>query len=299
LRKVIVAENLRKSYDQVVAVDGISFRIEQGETFGLLGPNGAGKTTTINMLLGVLKPDRGTVQIDGALDPTRPELRRKLGSAPQAIALYGDLTGEENLRLFGQLYGLSGAFLKERVNWALAFAGLTDRRRSLVATYSGGMQRRLNMVCALLHNPPVILFDEPTVGVDPQSRMLIFDSIEKLKKEGRTILYTTHYIEEAQRLCDRVAIIDHGKILDLDTVDNLIRKHSGPSSLQIELDSPPTAPAPLPCELNGAVLTVKTTEPVQALAELFRHYPNIVRATIDRADLESVFLNLTGRRLRD
>ncbi|HEX7078270.1 MAG TPA: ABC transporter ATP-binding protein [Candidatus Eisenbacteria bacterium] len=195
----IQVNDLRKSYGDLVAVDGVSFAVEAGETFGLLGPNGAGKSTTIGMIVGSLRPDTGTVTVDGEADPTRPAIRRKIGVTPQSLALYAELTAEENLAFFGRLYGLSGDRLKHRVEWALAFAGLTDRRRDRVAAFSGGMQRRLNLVCGLLHEPPVILLDEPSVGVDPQSRNLLFENIEALKREGRTILYTTHYMEEAER----------------------------------------------------------------------------------------------------
>ena len=233
----IAVHDLRKAYGQITAVDGISFEVPRGETFGLLGPNGAGKTTTIHMIVGALHPDAGSVVVDGEPDPTRPAARLKIGTAPQSLALYGDLTGEENLAFFGTLYGLSGPRLRERVAWALEFSGLESRRRQRAATYSGGMQRRLNLVCGLLHDPPVILLDEPTVGVDPQSRNQIFESIEALRKEGRTILYTTHYMEEAERLCDRVAIMDRGRILALDTVDALREKYGGEPVTRVERGS--------------------------------------------------------------
>lgn len=167
---MIKISNLRKCYDDLVAVDSISFELKPSETFGLLGPNGAGKTTTLNMIVGVLEPDEGTVDIDGDGSPTRPEVRRRIGNAPQSLSLYAELTGEENLRFFGRLYRLSGRRLMERVDWALDLAGLSSRRTDRVGTYSGGMQRRLNIACALIHDPPVLLLDEPTVGVDPQSR---------------------------------------------------------------------------------------------------------------------------------
>ncbi len=224
-------------YGDITAVDGISFEVARGETFGLLGPNGAGKTTTINMIVGALHPDSGSVVVDGELDPTRPSARLKIGTAPQSLALYGDLTAEENLTFFGTLYGLGGARLRGRVEWALEFSGLAARRRHRVGTYSGGMQRRLNLVCGLLHDPPVILLDEPTVGVDPQSRNLIFESIEALRKQGRTILYTTHYMEEAERLCDRVAIMDRGKILALDRVEALLLRYGGEPVTKVERGS--------------------------------------------------------------
>jgi len=228
----IDVQGLRKAYGALVAVDGISFQVERGECFGLLGPNGAGKATTIHCVVGALRSDAGTIRVDGESDPTRPAVRLKIGVAPQPIALYDELTAQENLEFFGKLYGLGGDRLKERVEMALEFSGLTSRRKDRVATYSGGMQRRLNLVCGILHDPPVILLDEPTVGVDPQSRNLIFENIEALKRLGRTIVYTTHYMEEAQRLCDRVAIVDQGKILALDTVESLLRRHGGHPDLE-------------------------------------------------------------------
>jgi len=296
---MIEVTEIRKSYDRITAVDGISFKINKGETFGLLGPNGAGKTTIINMLVGILKPDAGTVNINGFDDPTKSEVRRQLGNAPQSLAIYAELSAEENLTYFAKLYNLSGAKLKERVDWALEFGGLTERRKSRVKTFSGGMKRRLNMACALVHEPPVILFDEPTVGVDPQSRLMIYGSIEKLKAEGRTIIYTTHYMEEAQRLCDRVAIIDHGKILALDTVDGLIEQYGGQSVIKATFEKTPPDTTDLPGTVDGDRLRIDTDQPMEQLAQLIQSGHKFSKVQIDRADLEAVFLNLTGRRLRD
>ncbi len=296
---MIELRNLRKSYNGTVAVDGISFSIEKGETFGLLGPNGAGKTTTVNMLVGVLKPDSGTVVIDGTGNPTDPQVRMQLGNSPQSLSIYEDLSAEENLRFFGKLYGLRGRKLKDRVEWTIEYSGLQDRRKSLTKTFSGGMKRRLNLACALIHEPRILLLDEPTVGVDPQSRNLIFESIETLKKEGKTIIYTTHYMEEAERLCDRIAIMDFGKILDIDTVDNLIEKHGGLSVITAELKSIPDDLSTLPGKLDGTTLRIETDRPMEMFAELNGSGLQFMSAKIDRADLETVFLNLTGRRLRD
>ena len=296
---MIQITDLRRSYGQLTAVDGISFAIAKGETFGLLGPNGAGKTTTINIILGALKPDSGSVRIDGAADPTRPEVRRMLGAAPQSLAMYEDLTAYENLAFFGRLYGLGGKHLVERISWALEFAGLTSRRKDRVKTYSGGMQRRLNLVAGIMHDPPVILMDEPTAGIDPQSRKQIYDSIESLKRMGRTILYTTHYMEEAQRLCDRVAIIDYGKILALDTVDALIRQHGGNPTLEIAFASTPANPGRLPGKLENNRLRISTDKPLELLAKVSEVSTDFSHVAIERADLETVFLNLTGRTLRD
>lgn len=223
---MLTLENVRKSYRKgatsVTAVDGLSLAVTRGEVLGLLGPNGAGKSTTVNLAVGLLAPDTGTVRIDGTGLPTDPEVRRRIGVAPQSLALYDLLSGEENIRFIAELYGLSGRRLRERVQWALEFVGLIDRRRSRVDTYSGGMKRRLNLAAALVHDPDLILLDEPTVGVDPQSRNQIFDNILELKRLGRTIIYTTHYMEEAERLCDRVAVIDHGTLLAIGSVQQLL-----------------------------------------------------------------------------
>jgi len=296
---MIQVDHLHKKYGDVTAVEDISFTLQPGETFGLLGPNGAGKTTTINMLVGVLAPDGGKVSIDGEADPTRRSVRRKIGNAPQALALYDDLTAEENLAFFARLYGQSGRDLADRVDRSLELAGLDERRRDMVKTFSGGMKRRLNLACAVIHDPPILLLDEPTVGVDPQSRNLIFEKIEALKSRGRTIIYTTHYMEEAQRLCDRVAIIDRGKVLALDTVPRLIEQHGGHSVIEAELERLPKDLSTLPGRLEGSSLRIETDHPLEDVARLTKNGLQFLRLEIHRADLEAVFLNLTGRRLRD
>jgi ABC-2 type transport system ATP-binding protein len=295
------AEGLRKSYGSTMAVDGVSLEIPAGRIFGLLGPNGAGKSTTIGMLSGLLLPDAGRVEIAGG-DPALAENRRRLGVAPQALAIYPELTAEENLRFFGELYGLSGSRLRERVAWALDLAGLTERRRERVDKYSGGMQRRLNLASALVHEPEVVFLDEPTVGVDPQSRNAIFEQIEALRASAKTVLYTTHYMEEAQRLCDFVAIVDHGKILAQGTVDELIAAHGGKSLLRVELVERPggdAEPTGLGGDLDGTSLRIDTDRPHEAIARVFASGVRVERLQLEPADLESVFLNLTGRRLRD
>ena len=276
--------NVRKAFGAIVAVDGLSLSIQQGEVFGLLGPNGAGKTTTVNMAVGLLKPDQGAIELDGTGSPDQPNVRAKIGVATQALALYDDLTGEENLSFFGKLQGLSGRRLAERVGWALEFVTLSDRRRDRVKTYSGGMKRRLNLAVAVIHDPPLLLLDEPTVGVDPQSRNAIFENILALRAQGRTVVYTTHYMEEAQRLCDRVGIIDHGRLLALDTVDRLISAHGGRSILIAERG-------------NGEI-RVDTDDPLVELLRLQKEGP-LQRFRVERPDLERVFLHLTGRELRD
>jgi ABC-2 type transport system ATP-binding protein len=302
---MIKVENLKKRYGGIVALDDVSFEVKKGETFGLLGPNGAGKTTTINILCGLARLDQGTVSLDGKTDPTLPEVRLALGVVPQTLALYEELSAQENLRFFGRIYGLSGRKLKERIRNCLEIAGLSQRSKERISKYSGGMKRRLNMVCSLLHEPPILLLDEPTVGVDPQSRNLIFDTIEEWKKQGRTIIYTTHYMEEAERLCDRVAILDHGKILDLDSVANLIDRHGGPSHIEAEFEEKLDIEKIKPfvddrdIQIKENVIRFKTSQPMESLAKLNRSGFRFRTLKVQTANLEDVFLNLTGRRLRD
>jgi ABC-2 type transport system ATP-binding protein len=296
---MIQVTGLRKAYGTVVAVDGVSFDIHEGETFGLLGPNGAGKTTTIHLLTGALRPDAGTITVNGTADPTQLEVRRQVGIAPQALALYDELTAEENLAFLGRLYGLSGTRLRERVAWGLEFAGLAERRAHRIKTYSGGMKRRLNLACALVHDPAVVFLDEPTAGVDPQSRNHIFGDIEALAREGRTILYTTHYMEEAQRLCDRVAIMDHGRVLALDSVEGLISRHGGAAAVEAELEAPPPEGLGLPGKRDGLVLRFESDRPFDEAARLVAAGVKFATFRVERPNLEFVFLSLTGRRLRD
>jgi ABC-2 type transport system ATP-binding protein len=277
-------QDVRKAFGSVVAVDGLSLEIQRGEVFGLLGPNGAGKTTTINIALGQLSPDTGTVTLDGAGSPADPRARRQIGVAPQSLALYEALTAEENLRFFGKLYGLFGMALSRRVAELLDLVGLQDRCRDRVKTYSGGMKRRLNLAVALVHDPALLLLDEPTVGVDPQSRNAIFDLVAKLHAEGRTIVYTTHYMEEAQRLCDRAGIIDHGRLLALDTVDGLLQRHGGKSVVV--------------AEGSEGEIRLDTDDPVAELAR-WQSQGRLRSFRVERPNLESVFLRLTGRTLRD
>jgi ABC-2 type transport system ATP-binding protein len=281
---MLAIHNVRKRFGAIVAVDGLTLAVERGEVLGLLGPNGAGKSTTVHLAVGLLDPDEGRVCIDGADGPSVPAVRRTLGVAPQALALYDLLTGEENLRFFGQVYGLRGKALEGRVRACLDFAGLTERGRDRVDGYSGGMKRRLNLAAALVHEPGLILLDEPTVGVDPQSRNQIFEAIAALRRDGRAIIYTTHYMEEAERLCDRVAVIDHGRLLAIGTVSQLLAEHGGPATLVVRT--------------SAGERRVQASDP---LAELNRIAASETIETfhLERATLEQVFLRLTGRSLRD
>jgi ABC-2 type transport system ATP-binding protein len=280
---MLTFENVRKAYGTLVAVDELSLAVAHGEVLGLLGPNGAGKSTSVSLAVGLLSPDRGRVAIDGA-DPRSPAVRHKLGVAPQTLALYDLLSASENLRFFATMYGLSGGRLTDRVAWALDFVGLADRAQDRVASYSGGMKRRLNLAAALVHDPELILLDEPTVGVDPQSRNQIFENILALKRLGRTVIYTTHYIEEAERLCDRIAVIDRGRLLASGAVTDLVARYGGKPTLVVQ-----TAHG----EHRRA-----TSDPLRELNLLAASGP--VRSFhMERATLEQVFLRLTGRSLRD
>jgi ABC-2 type transport system ATP-binding protein len=281
---MLTLANLRKSFGSIVAVNDLSLSVRRGEIFGLLGPNGAGKSTTVSLAVGLLTPDAGLVQIDGLGNPVEPGVRQRIGVATQALALYDLLSANENLHFFGEVYGLSGGALDKRVAWCLDFVGLSDRKDDRVGTYSGGMKRRLNLAAALVHDPDLLLLDEPTVGVDPQSRNKIFENIEALHREGRTIIYTTHYMEEAERLCDRVAIVDHGKLLAIGSVTELLAAHGGRPTLVVQT--------------NGDARRLQTTDP---LAELNRIAAStkIDSFHLERPTLEQVFLHLTGRSLRD
>ncbi|MFT3882653.1 MAG: ABC transporter ATP-binding protein [Gemmatales bacterium] len=305
---MLQATDLKKSFGTRAAVAGVSFDVPHGETFGLLGPNGAGKTTTIHMLAGILRPDAGTISIDGQLDPTRSAVRERLGVAPQSLSLYEELSAEDNLAFFGRCYPMSAQRLKERVVWALEFAGLSDRRLDKVKTFSGGMKRRLNLVCSLIHDPPVVFLDEPTVGVDPQSRNHLLENIETLARQGRTILYTTHYMEEAERLCTRVAIIEQGKILALDTVAGLIDKYGGQAVVEAEIasgtsDSWRTVLDKVlgngQYQLDANRLRFHADQPLPQANRVADAGLRLDTVRIHRPDLEAVFLKLTGRRLCD
>lgn len=284
--------DLRKSFGSITAVDGVSLHVPRGEVFGLLGPNGAGKSTTISIAVGLLAADSGTIDINSHGPPTSHNVRRHVGVATQALAIYDQLTGLENLRFFGRLYGLSGSTLRERVERVLDLVGLLPRANDIASTYSGGMKRRLNLAAAMIHDPPLLLLDEPTAGVDPQSRNNILDTVRELAKQGRTIIYTTHYMEEAQRLCDRVGIIDKGRLLCVGTVDDLVRTHGGKSLVRVTRGEHEDA-----IETEDPLRTIESAIAAGRGGEPGSHAITGIR--IDRPDLESVFLALTGRRLRD
>jgi ABC-2 type transport system ATP-binding protein len=301
-------QSLTRRFGALTALDGVTLDIPAGEFFGLLGPNGAGKSTLMSLIAGLRAPDAGTIALAGRpFAATDAAARRALGLVPQHVALYPDLTAEQNLRLFGELYGLHGPELRTRIDEALVAVQLADRRRELVKRFSGGMQRRLNLVAALLHRPRLLLCDEPTVGVDPQSRNAIFEYLERLNREGLTIIYSTHYMEEATRLCSRIGIIDHGKILALGTLDELLLRL--PFEEEIRFPATP-ATADLPARLAGLgeLATVDGQHrfrpgPRCRLSQFFALAEELALParvfTSQRPTLEAVFLHLTGRGLRE
>jgi ABC-2 type transport system ATP-binding protein len=310
---MLEATALRKMYGSTVAVDDVSLSAEAGQTVGLLGPNGAGKTTTVSMIAGLVRPDAGEVRIQGRpLGGDTDPLKLKLGLVPQDLALYDELSAIDNLMLFASLYNLSGGQARKAIDEAMQLVGLADRLKDRVKTYSGGMKRRLNLAAALLHDPQILLLDEPTVGVDPQSRNAIFENLETLKQRGKTLVYTTHYMEEAERLCDRIIIIDHGKVIANDTLHGLYRLLPASNVLVIELDDGVEG-APLDdlrslggvrsAERNGSTLRVGVgdlaTHTPRVLQWLVEHACPYRHVASERADLETVFLTLTGRSLRD
>lgn len=284
VESMIRIDDARHRYGATVALDGVSFEVRAGEVFGLLGPNGAGKSTTMALLSGLLTPDAGSVRIDGA-DPVLPGTRAGIGLAPQSLALYETLTGRENLEFCGRMHALAPPTLRERVDAALAFVALDDRQHDRAGNYSGGMKRRLNLACALVHSPQLVLLDEPTAGVDPQSRNALFDNVLALRDEGRTVVYTTHYMEEVERLCDRVAIIDHGRVLAIDTVPALIATHGG-------------APMLVARTRDGRELREEASDPLARLNAIAQQ-TDIEDFRVEHPRLEQVFLHLTGRQLRD
>ena len=307
---------LRKSYGDIVAVDGVSLNAGKGETIGLLGPNGAGKTTTVSMIAGLVRPDSGTVLIDGRpLQGDTDPAKRAIGLVPQDIGLFDEISARENLHLFGALYGMDRANRRRAIDAALDLVGLAERAKDKVAGFSGGMMRRLNLAAALLHDPQLLLLDEPTVGVDPQSRNAIFDNLETLKKRGKTLLYTTHYMEEAERLCDRVAIMDHGRVLALGTPQQLIASIGGEHIVEFAIaasDSRSSLPdIPQLTAIPGvqshrsdaglhqlSVRELHTAVP-RIFAELNRQGLHLSEFRTHSATLEDVFVGLTGRNLRD
>jgi ABC-2 type transport system ATP-binding protein len=335
-RDLVRVSGLVKRFGEHAAVDDVTFEIREGEVFGLLGPNGAGKTTTISMISCLIAPSSGTVTVGGlsvATDSTK--VKSALGVIPQEIALYPTLTALENLRFWGRMYGLSGALLEQRVAEALETAGLADRAKERVETYSGGMKRRINIAAGIMHHPRLLIMDEPTVGIDPQSRNHILETVKGLNERGMTVLYTSHYMEEVEFLCDRVGIIDHGRLIALGTIDELrrlvgdenvisVRVADVPEGVMAALRAVPnvdsvtsSVPEPEPDAAEGSAAAEPSAAPdergalIQVLSRdsgaviadvvsvLGRSGARVLSVDVREPNLESVFLHLTGKSLRD
>lgn len=314
MASILEVRNLVKQYGDFTAVKGISFDIKEGEIFSLLGPNGAGKTTTISMLSTLYTPTSGDAMIDGHSITKDPmAVKQVIGVVPQEIALYEDLTAHENLVFWGQMYGLSGKPLNNRVAEVLEQIGLTDKARNRVKTYSGGMKRRVNIGVGLLHKPRLLFMDEPTVGIDPQSRRSILDTVKALNKQGMTLLYTTHYMEEAQELSDRVGIIDHGELIAIGTQKELTQQVGETETLILHVGENDDSEA-LAKSLDGVKDILKASASDHEIAVTAREAEDVLAAVVTKANergirirsidirepnLEAVFLHLTGRALRD
>ncbi|MCB8981709.1 MAG: ABC transporter ATP-binding protein [Ardenticatenaceae bacterium] len=315
---MVEVKDLRKQYNPpegVTAVQGVSFAIRQGEIFSLLGPNGAGKSTTISMLSCLLTPTSGDAIIDGhSITNDAKAVKQVIGVVPQEIALYDTISARENLMFWGKMYGLSGEKLKERVAEVLKIAGLTDRAEEKVATFSGGMKRRINIAVGLLHNPKVLYMDEPTVGIDPQSRRRILDTVKELNDQGLTVLYTTHYMEEAEELSDRIGIIDHGQLIAVGTQDELTDMVGQYDTVRLDVGETTEVNGTLVSDIaalagvhqvhgEGEQVIVQAEDANVVLPRLLQtvaeHGRSIRRMEIQEPNLEAVFLHLTGRALRD
>jgi ABC-2 type transport system ATP-binding protein len=309
---VLTADHLTRRFADRVAVDDVSFRVAGGETYGLLGPNGAGKTTTIRMVCGLLRPDGGAVVVAGRpVGTTSVAAKALIGYVPQDIALYPDLTASENLRFFGRLYRLRGRDLDRRVGKVLELVGLTERARDRVESFSGGMKRRLNIGAALLHEPSLLVLDEPTVGVDPQSRHAVLASVHDLGTAGMAVLYTTHYMEEAERICDRVGIIDHGRLIAEGTRRELVARLGRHDRITLSATGALSALAAACRDIPGVSRADVSDSQVQLVADEGRRLlPAVLDAAertgtpvrsveVTEPDLEAVFLHLTGTALRE
>ncbi len=308
----IEVRNLQKSFGDLKAVQEVDFSVQQGEIFSLLGPNGAGKSTTISILCGLLLPTAGEAFISGHSIRTDPEAAKaSLGVVPQDIALYPDLSARENLVFWGKMYGLRGAQLRQRVDEVLKVIGLQDRQKDLVGKFSGGMKRRVNIGAALLHMPQVVIMDEPTVGIDPQSRRHILDNVKELNRQGMTVLYTTHYMEEAAELSDHIAIMDQGKLIAYGTHDELIKLVNGQTRIDISLnvegqhvlETWKAVEGVNGIDSTNGSVAVLVSDSNAVLPRLFdaagRLGARITSVDIQEPNLEAVFLHLTGKALRD
>ncbi len=315
MASLLEVDNLVKKYGDLTAVDRLSFDVEPGEAFGLLGPNGAGKSTTMMMICGLLAADSGEIRLEGRrLDRTRPESRQRMGVVPQDLALYPDLTARENLMFFASLYHLSGSQLRKKVDEALERVGLTARADDFAETFSGGMKRRLNFAAAVMHDPVLLILDEPTVGVDPQSRAHLIECIRSLQRSGTAIIYASHYMEEVQIVCTRAAIVDHGRLLACDTISQLLKQIPFEVELRLGQSKVPQGmslgtSARVEQDGDEAVVrfsmqdqsceTALNRDVTNILTTLERHSVSVRSIRTHEPNLERLFLKLTGQRLRD
>jgi len=308
--KPLEVKNVVKSYEKTLALSDVSFFMNEGEIYGLLGPNGAGKSTMISIISGLITKDAGEVFVDGHnLDKEMRKVKSLLGVVPQDLAIYPDLSGRANVSFFGSLYGLSGAELKRSVDEVLEFVGLTDRAKDLAKTYSGGMKRRLNMACGMVHRPKLLILDEPTVGIDPQSRNHILDALVRLNEEGTNILYTTHYMEEAQSICKRISILGQGQMIAQGTLSDLRGLLNEKRNIELSVSSPvsrgliESIEGVYEVSFSNGTVHVKgsdSTELIKHLIDtLHRENIDIRDMRIEEVNLEDIFLGLTGRKLRD
>jgi ABC-2 type transport system ATP-binding protein len=311
---MLVVSDIKKSFDQKEVVRGVSFEVKKGESFGLLGPNGAGKSTTISMICGLLSYDAGDVTVDGMSVKKRPlDIKKKIGIVPQEIALYPTMTAKENLMFWGKMYGLSGKQAKKRADEVLEYVGLKDRAKDKIETFSGGMKRRINIGASLMHEPELLIMDEPTVGIDPQSRNHILETVKQLNQNGMTVIYTSHYMEEVDYLCDRIGIVDQGKMIALGTKKDLVNRLAGGTIIQLSV-------AALDDDFITSLKIIPNVEKVvsdkenHSLEIFVRHYQEafgsimacaldhhvqVLTFEVQEPNLESLFLSLTGRTLRD
>ena len=310
---IVKMEQVTKKFGDVTAVDKVSLEIEEGEIFGLLGPNGAGKSTAINMITGLLTIDRGSISIFGK-DVRKDKMTTKsyVGIVPQDIAIYEDLTSLENVKFFASLYGLRGKMLEEAALEALEFTGLSEKKNQFPKSFSGGMKRRLNIACAIAHKPKLIIMDEPTVGIDPQSRNHILQSVKKLNELGSTIIYTSHYMEEVEEICTRIAIMDHGKVIAIGTcpeLENMINDRgvvvvtiNEPAS-KVDENSLREIPGVENVDIGENTVKITSAKEVTNLDKIIQYFIKnsftIKNVESKTPDLETVFLSLTGRKLRD
>lgn len=310
---MLVVDHITKSFGKKEVVKNVSFEVKKGETFGLLGPNGAGKSTTISMICGLIPYDGGDIKVGGKSVKEYPlDAKRKIGIVPQDIALYPTLSAKENVIFWGKMYGLSGAIAKKRADEVLAYVGLQDRAKDKIETFSGGMKRRINIGAALMHEPELLIMDEPTVGIDPQSRNHILETVKGLNEKGMTVIYTSHYMEEVEYLCERIAIVDYGKVIALGTKTELCNRLADGFMVKLQLNRysqellqkvkeiPTVERIIIDEDTNTLDIGLKTGEAVGTVVSIVvENHVQILKLEVQEPNLEALFLQLTGRSLRD